>query len=327
MAILAFAPPDYRNWVMMSESKRLLVEGPADKRLFKLLLDSLQVPQSALDIDTAESLIEFGSSSGNRTKVEVIAQSIASLPCASRFAGFVDREDRSFSHTDPIADLLSRHQVVGRLVWSRGHSVENYYFDFRVLREPLRTFSVTDHFDNALTAFEQVLRPALSIACSLGLAARDEELQSAVRGSLAWPQFSVRPEGLAFDHAKWNAELVLRLRLTSQAAGRLTAAYQTWAPIVARSDQEVIRWMCDGHLGLAAIWAVYGACVAHACSLAGCADISREVSKVLMASESVRFNACADSWARRALGNQVSFPVEVFHLLDLRAPSIPARAA
>jgi hypothetical protein len=315
---LRFTMADYRNMVTMSSKKRLLVEGPSDKRVFTMLFRYLGVSNTSVDIDAAELLIDLGNEpKGNGEKVEAVCRSIASHPFSDRLAGFVDREYREFTHDTDLSDRLGKHAIDGRIVYSRGHSIENYFFSSEILKEPLRTFSVTEHFDSALDLFDTVVLQALSIACAIGLSARDNGLLRPVRDSLRWDLFGVSDRILSFDHARWARSLSDRIRLDTQRVDSLMDSFSTWSPIARRSDPEVIRWMCDGHLGLSAIWAVYGACVAAVCAESGSPDIHREVVRVLKAEESVRFNACAESWARRAPASAALYPLEVLVLLGL----------
>jgi len=48
---------------------------------------------------------------------------------AERSIGFVERELRYFDLEDCIHDLIGDHKAVNHLVWSRGHSIENYFFE------------------------------------------------------------------------------------------------------------------------------------------------------------------------------------------------------
>lgn len=315
--VLRFTMAAYRNMLRMSPKKRLLVEGPTDRRAFRMLFQGLGVSKASVDIDIADLIDHKEGSIGNGEKVEAVCRSISTQSFSNRLVGFVDREYREFGLGPGLSDSLGRHAVNGRIVWSRGHSVENYFFSTEILREPLRTFSVTDFFDSALDLFDAVVLQAIAIACAIGLSGWENESLSAVRGSLRWELFRFSEGAFSFDHVGWARVLANQIRMKPKSVDSLTGSFLKWSAVTRESDPEVVRWLCDGHVGMSAMWAVYGACVAAACTESGMTDVQREVSRVLKADESVRFNACAESWARRAIGDGVVFPVEVPKLLGL----------
>jgi hypothetical protein len=134
--MIQYTPAEFRNFLMMSHDKHLLVEGIDDKIAFKLLFEELSGKHD-IKIDTAERLINFERPLGNREKVEEICRTVTGRSFADKLVGFVDREFREFEWDNDIRDNLGQHKVDGRLVWSRGHSIENYFFDFIILREAL----------------------------------------------------------------------------------------------------------------------------------------------------------------------------------------------
>lgn len=76
-----------------------------------------------------------------RERVEYVCAKALNTPEARKLVGFVDREFREFEQGDTLRDLLDGHQTVGRVVWSRGHSIENYNLDGYILRQSLRNHS------------------------------------------------------------------------------------------------------------------------------------------------------------------------------------------
>ena len=140
-----YNPAAYRIYLQLSEKKHVLVEGKSEKIAFRNLKYELDIDIDELEIDSAEYLIEFEDSEGhpqklgNREKVEEISKIVVAEsqnlenngrePYADKFIGFVDREYREFQVSNSIQDLLNCHRVSDRLVWSRGHSIENYLFE------------------------------------------------------------------------------------------------------------------------------------------------------------------------------------------------------
>jgi hypothetical protein len=272
--------------------------------------------RDAIDIDSAQDLIGFNRSLGNREKVEEICASVEDTPYAQRLVGFVDRDFRGFEIGASLGDDVGRHTVLGRLVWSRGHSAENYFFEFATLREPLRDFSVTEYFDRALDRFETVLEPTIGLACAATLAGRECNLLWVIP-KINWRMVQVSPPAVTLARAIWQEALVERHNLTPLQADALGARLDTWRRLVSASDYSVVRWLCHGHAGLAFIWAVYARCVFDVCDEAEPSVREGHARRVLKAEESVRFNACAARWARRALRDECEYPMEVLRLLGL----------
>lgn len=332
MSGAAFDPASYRTWLRMSRDRHLLVEGRDDKQVFELFLEALsRHPNSAesirgVVIDVAENLIDFGTGVGNREKVERVCESVSGSRWAERLVGFVDRDFRGFERGAVLRDSLQEHRVSGRVVWSRGHSIENYYFDFDTLRQPLCALSDCPEFRKALSLFEVVFEPTVRLACAASLAGEQLGKLGLVKGSADQAIFEICPgeEGpLAVDVGKWRGILTGRHHATSELAQQLVERFLLWNAKVRTCDFRVVRWLCHGHVGLAYIWAAYSACVLEACRREGYGpgDAAREARRVLQLRWSARFGACAGEWVRRALGNHCLYPVEVFRLLGVPTPT------
>jgi hypothetical protein len=329
MAGLQYDPAGYRGYIQYSHEKHLLVEGRDDKRVFALLLDEFfgQMVQGTgskrdnIKIDSAEHLVDFGIPIGNREKVEMICDSVSTLPYADRLVGFVDREFREFERDPSIDDRIGRHKVTGRLVWSRGHSIENYYFDFDTLRQPLRTFSVIDYFRDVFELFERIFEQTIRLACAASLAGDELQRLKPIKSSADRDIFDIAFSGsevtLTIKLNAWKACLLNKQRLSEGTADGILEHFRLWYDRVKEADFRIVRWMCHGHIGLAFIWAAYSRCVCEVCQRAGRSNPETEARRILKAEESVRFNTCAEVWARRALGNQSEYPVEVLKLLGL----------
>ena len=169
---------EFVNEVRMSTHPYILLEGSDDKSFFDILLDMARgspgyqdVSLGTVAIETAERVKSDGLGEGNRQKVEKVAGLVAGTSFQERFVGFVDREFRKFRKGNMIADSLRAQRRVDRLVWSRGHSIENYLFDFQVFRVPLRDSSVdAETAETALVWLEQNFKEILGVACALGFA-------------------------------------------------------------------------------------------------------------------------------------------------------------
>lgn len=325
MTPFMYDPAGYRNLLRMSNRKHLLVEGKDDKRLFKILLDELYDGKHNIDIDAAECLIDTGIPR-NGDKVEEVCRSVEGTQLASKLVGFVDREFRDFGIGEALQDHINKHKVSGCLVWSRGHSVENYYFDFRTLRHPLRTFSVTEYFDEALSLFEEVMPATIRLACTISLVG-DEALRNDLIKKLMILDDSVSAEFLTInspnidlDRTMLKGKMTEEKNVPSELADQVILSLNSWQARVEAADFDVVRWLCRGHTGLSLIWKAYSRCVFSVCQRAGATNPAAEAQKALSAQETHRFNLCTEFWTRKALGSQTDYPLEVLRMLELPEP-------
>jgi hypothetical protein len=315
---LNYNPTGYRNMVKMSRFKYILVEGKFDKIALHYLIDELFGKCPDLRVHGAYQ-IQFGSNGsrkGNRERVEEIAESIGSKKYAKRFVGFVDREFRGFELENGIEDMLTKHNVVKRIIWSRGHSIENYYFEFTVLRGPLRDFTTTSHFSDALDLFEQNLEQILKLACAASLAGLELGQLEKVKCSITWELLQFDTSKLSIITSNWLSNLT-RGKLSNEAAQRLISSFQLWLEKLSEVDFSILRWLCHGHIGTAFIWAAYARCVLEVSQRSGGRDPLNEARNVLKAEETVRCNGCASAWAKYAQRKSCEYPKEIFAYLDV----------
>jgi len=309
---MRFTPTDYRAYVQISQKRHLLVEGRDDKRAFKVLLDEVDLKfgigcSAEIDIDTASDLVEFSSPLGNREKVEHIAASISGRQYAERFVAFVDREFREFRIGNVLEDFTSASKIVDRLIWSRGHSLENYYFNLEILRAPFRDLSVIPDFDKALNLLDRVFESAIRMACAASLTGLELDLLWLVKNCIHWQTLRINNEAITFDVDDWKK------RLQSQGppgcdTAMIVERFEHWRKIVEGTGLEIARFLCHGHIGFSYIWAAYARCVYEVTNNA------TEVTRVLRADESLRLNATASSWARFFRGSH-NYPCDVLRLL------------
>lgn len=321
MTIPTYKPSEYITYILNSKRKHLLVEGTTDKRLFHDLLDELKHTgvidvDTQIDIDSAEILVNFDPPAGNREKVEQVCQQVTGKSFESRFVGFVDREFREFDLETVLQDKLKCHKVDGRLVWSRGHSIENYCFEFPVLRTPLRDMSTAefDHVQRSLALYESLFDDILYFACATSLAAHDANRADKVQSSIHWSVFDFSEGKFRIDFTKWR-EQFSRINVSDNIAKQVIAHWHKWYPIIVQSDMATVRWMCHGHIGFTTMWAAYAQCL-----VAKKLDQHVKNSKAAAhakAHEKIRTNACMTAWIQGISRHNCEYPKEVLALLRI----------
>ena len=319
-------PLTYRDFVRrvrMSREPHILLEGSQDKRFFQTLhrnsyenREYVVAPKVA--IVTAESIGSDGQGAGNREKVEIVAQLMSDTSFKDRFVGFVDREFREFSFSDVITDNLLKQNVIDRLIWSRGHSIENYMLDFDVVKESLYDFSQNgETAQKALSKLQRNFQSLLTIACAIGLAAAKLGYLKAARGTINWNIFRLNESTLQLDTERWRNTLSNHSSLNSQESLVLVNEFESCFDMSVSSGIDEVRWACDGHTGMRCIWAAYARLIFEISKSEDDGGPKAETQRdaVLSAPESVRFNHFARKWARANTSKSVDTPKTCFEMV------------
>jgi hypothetical protein len=307
----------YRNKIRTTSRHVLLVEGSSDKAVFRRLLHEAtvnrggQLPEYGLDIDTAESLIGAESEPlGNRDKVEGVCEGIHDVEAFDHFVGFADREFREFDDLT-LSDLLSGHRVHGRLVWSRGHSIENYFFDLDTFSDAVQAVALTDSYVAAVELYTQVFLDLLRMSAAVSLAGRDHGVQGLVAGSLKQAVIVLDGGTVSLDIASWVTELLRSTKGNQALVESITASYATWDESLIVAAPDFLRWLCHGRVGLNAMWTAYSRCVLEV------SGDEREANSVLQAGDDVRLRVMTNAWARRSFIDQIEHPRVVLEMLGM----------
>lgn len=312
--MLKYTMAGFRNVLRMSGKKRLLVEGPMDKIAFLLLLQELH-GKHGVTIHHADSI---QGALANRDKVEQICQSVSGQPYADRLVGFADREFREFEWRSDFIDHLAKHNVLDRLVWSRGHSIENYCFDFTIFREAFLGY--TEYFNEALERFETHFEQTIRLACAATLAGVDFGNRLVlIKNSLNWKIIETTPLTLTLDCDKWQNRLHKVQKLSSAQAKQLVDSFKSWLRCVEPADFAIVRWLCHGHIGLSFILEVYYRCVFDVCAGLSEKERKAQVKRVRSAGYDSKLNDALKHWSRQSKENLCQYPQEVLNLLGLSA--------
>jgi Protein of unknown function (DUF4435) len=329
-----FTSKDYQNHIKMSNSKHLLVEGPNDKDLFNILMyefDKTNQNRSRpkIVIDTVKEIDVKGEGIlGHRAQVEFIYQKIESKSLsdkslADKLVGFVDREFREFEYKLVFRDNRPEHVVQGRLVWSRGHSIENYFFDISILEELLFSISSNDFdlelFYTAFEKFKSAIDATIRLACATSLAAEECQVITRIKDRCIDFKF-IRLNNsnkdmsidVVFDIEEWTKDI---FKTEDEKANDLYNSWLCWSRKLVNVDLSVIRWLCHGHIGMQFIRSVYAHCVYDSAIDNQFQKPDAEVRKIEKYNAGDRFKACATSWSKKAISNQCEYPIEVLKLL------------
>ena len=326
-----FTVEEYLTEREMSYLPVLLVEGSDDNIFFQLIKDELiqmlgtdeleKLEQlSCIEIDTA-AMIKSPEDSvlGNREKVEYICQSADSIiDFTGLLLGFVDREFRAFNIDEHIQDQLTTHRTIGRLIWSRGHSVENYLFEFSILRDELRNLGISTNYSvqNSLKIFEPNFNRIINIACSISLAARDNDLIKLVESSLDSSAFEFTGNDIQFSLDKWSNILSSKKRLDDSRRQSLLESLNSYLVTTTQGcDIQTLRWICHGHIGLSLIWSAFEACIIRTCETGNVPNGQRKIRRTDSTDRFIKFSS---QWIKQQIRipNCIhSMPFQCFQIL------------
>lgn len=322
-----------RHIQMANGKKHLLVEGRSDKKIFKLLIDELRLNEVAdkIIVDSAEDLTKEdliditgqGDIAENYQKVEKICQSIANKDYKDNLVGFTDRNFRGFDTNGMIKDLIESHQVDGRLVWSRGHSIENYFFHPVLLRKYFRGLLFIEDIQEVLSRFDKFIDSAFCLACVLSLVARDLKTIQDLPKHIEAKFLSIKNSKISIvqDYNSEDAWLN-RLKYNNKIdVSKICESYQYWDEIVEKTNgqhPEILRWLCHGHIGVKVIWEFFQWCLNE--------ENKKETGKSLkrlpqFPLEEFPYHV-ANLWAITIKNQEMNceYPTIVLRLLDLSLP-------
>ena len=326
-----FDPESYRLYIMNSivsgKNKHILVEGKDDKYFIERLWQDLMNKSNRnitneILVDSAENLIKENnnnSSMNNKQKVEFVANSVINKPYSDSFVGFVDREfykfDWDYEHSKNIQDCLNSHEVIHRLVLSRGHSIENYIFDFSILYEVLEYLSTTKYANQAIEMFEKAFQSTLRLACSIGLAATKAQILTKASSTINWQMLEITSTAeLAFNLDEWIQRLMDR-GISPEQEQVLRNHYLLYEEQVSRASIALVRWICHGHIGYDFLRALYERCIFEVCP--STQDKAKELSGISWVAKEKLFYSFINSWIKKVLQEQYDYPVAIFELLGV----------
>lgn len=326
---LQLTPEEYLTEIIMSQDRFLLLEGSDDEEFFILVRNVLRKNESKISeekIDLLKSIIidtaeRIKGELGNRAKIEKICDLVAqeSSNVNNRILGFVDREFREFEYRTYLKDHIKTHKVNNRLIWSRGHSIENYFFEIATLKEAFNNYVVSSFYQEAFEIFESKFDHTLRIACALSLAGLSQELVQPIARSLDWHCIDITSTSLKIDLEKWRDILEKKFKLDRDRIQTLFNKFETYLNMTQQCDLETSRWLCHGHIGFNFMFVVYGKCLSITALSDPRKNHTEEAEKVNK-SKDTRFRTVANAWIRSQSiefqGNDNhDFPIRCFWIL------------
>jgi len=314
MSTPKYLAQEYRNMLIMSANENhLLVEGRKDALLFEILFEEFfgtdWKDRHRVVIDNAESLISSENiDGGNREKVENLCNSFTE----KNLTGFVDREFRMFEIKDKIIDSTQSHHRNNNLIWSRGHSAENYYFDAHILRLAFRDLC-GNKFNKAYELFQKNIESYLRTATIMTFFGYYSNQFDRIKPTIGWNIFT--PKGdLNFEI--WEKELQSRTRFSQTDIQQIRESFARLNNLVKGTDIDTVKWFCHGHIGSAVLWAAFSRCIYEV--VEGNDEVKRKAAEAFLRHQNnIGLNMCGRAWATAASNGSAEYPDIVFKLLKI----------
>jgi hypothetical protein len=317
----------YLGEILLSKKRHLLVEGISDKKLLERLIDRLCCFDHTsfcgeslnIQVDLAE-IITIPGVDGNRNKVETICLEVSTHPNLRekvRFAGFIDREFNQFD-LDNFQDLLDEHYVDGCLVWSRGHSIENYLFEDSILKELFWEILDNKLASKVIQIFSSVFEESMRLACLIGLAAYSSKKLNFIRENIVLEILRIDNSELTLDLQKLQKHLIEK-GMCKPDLDNFLACYKQYDKSIRTTDITLVKRLCDGHLGLTFILFTCCCCIEQVYPNIINAEIVPLSTLIgnIRSLKKTRFDRCASWWAIKANDNSCDYPRELFQLLGI----------
>jgi hypothetical protein len=299
----------------MSNIPAIMVEGDDDNIFFQIIQDELlkavnpeytNIIQAIndLQIDIPDIIKSpSGEKLGNGDKVELVCRMADQNNYKGLFIGFVDRDFREFEISKGISDKIKSHYKSGKLMWSRGHSVENYLFNLQTLLLGLFDYAVSPRLPikKALSVFENNFQRIMRFASAISLAARDLELINLISRSFDESIISIINNEIQLDLAVWDLLLLKNQKLDDIRRRDFISLFDKYFLLTENSESETIKWICHGHIGMKFIWICFEkiAILVHSNKNANIAK-----KDIRLVNESDRFIKFSRIWINNILINE-----------------------
>lgn len=309
-----YTPDEYIRYLQMSNNQHLLVEGSSDRKAFLALFYRFDLNQDlAIDIDTGEMIHQVTDHPENRDKIEYIAQKVRGESCFNKLITFVDREFRGFVIEATIEDTLQRHYQQERIIWTRGHSLENYFLNWLIIKDVFEELSESEYFYKAIVEFEKVFDDALKWSAAISLAAKElkviQKCDKSFLDNRYWEFLDLCENEVNLDRQEWSKIVVKEKKFKRSQVESLFSEIYKFAEMIS-SKKQIHKWICHGHLGIKFVWLVYLRCFFEQCPTD---QFNKSLQK--LRNYERRDHTLRTTWAKYSANQDCVYPREVIEML------------
>lgn len=299
----------YLTSVKMSSKIRVLVEGVDDRSHVSNIISSF-FKSAKYKIDLASEI--KGSCSvtmkNNRAKIEKIHNSTKGNNEYTRLVFLCDREVRGFSFDPVILDNVPGHFIDGNLSWTKGHSIENYFLDLRLVTTGLRFLTSSAHKDSAIQLFESHFESSIRLIAKLTLASREFGSSAFPCGAIKWENITVTPQGgVSIDSSSIKNPRWPEFK-------KILNGFNT---CVDNSDVEICALLCRGHTAIVMLKRIFAACLFSTISSTGDkAAAEYDANALENISERIVSNALSEAWIGSVRSGNADYPAPLIEAIE-----------
>lgn len=301
----SFSIGGYLALLKMKRMPVLLVEGKVDKQIASRVIhefeDRQMLSPGSVQVDTSDMVDGREASIDGRQLVEHIHDQ-ASFE-GLRVGALVDREFREFEIGEQASDQLCCHKIINQtLFWTRGHSIENYFFQEKYFLSYLK-HHYPEHLNlSSLDLVRKYLPSILLWAAALSISLFKAEVVMRSAGIAKLNLWVIHHDGrIELDLAGIAQELERRHAPIGTGERVTCLARKYVALFQASSPGELIQWINHGHLGFEWAWAGVGRV------LQGCGVHESTLDQIANGQNEQKIRKAADTWANEIVeGTAVS---------------------
>jgi hypothetical protein len=285
------------------------VEGKDDRLVVKHCLLKFIGDDEHLNtryvVDSMDIIESDGTAHGNSDKMRKICALLVDSPYRGNMTALADREYQWFDISNREIDLSTAHRnLYDLLFFTRGHSVENYFFEPEYFIQYIEFNHATSLTANHRQLIASNWEHILELAASLTFAIHENNCCTKTKGLFSLSHWHEVGGGrLDIDGSEIKTSLLLREIPTKTADEILRNTFSHRE--IFRNRTIVSRWITHGHIGLdllcgaiGRIMAICGVDLATCKAVNGFSDIKRK--------------HFASQWFDRARDKDDLFPIAFF---------------
>lgn len=247
----------YLSALTVRELRTVLVEGKDDKKVIASVMLEYEgagvrlVRQTV--VDSVELVRGDNREMGNRALVELIHQEC--VRTGLDIEAVVDREFREFAIDSEIRDTLDCHAVRDdTLYWTRGHSIENYFFGADYFSRFIKSHFAEQIGPSCLQSCKESFEIVLSWAAAVGLASWEGRLLTRSLGLAKHTHWQLSADGRVRLDVDAYCSAVRTRGVSSNDVHKLGVRISEFYQMVVRTSTANRRHIAHGHLALELIW-------------------------------------------------------------------------
>jgi hypothetical protein len=239
----------------------ILLEGVTDRKITARVIAGLEeykvIRAGLIQIDTVDLIDGRSVMLDGRQLVEHLHSKATSEGFS--LAALVDREFREFHIAETIADKVEDHMVIdGSLFWTRGHSIENYFFEGKHITAFLK-FHCPENLPGTCYQYVAASLPHLYVwAAAFSIAAFRSGILRKCRGLVKLRHWDEADGTVKLNLQAIETDLKARSIRPEAVINFIQTTTQYHQKCLDLIDKSVSRWIAHGHLGQEIIWSGIG---------------------------------------------------------------------